>query len=117
MTDQGTGAAPWLAISAHSPREGPNPIREVRRRFEREAVALQHILPGVHVGRADFLRYLASAVLLDAGAALQEGCLLRSFSEIARFRFAQYWGSYRGNHEHRNLSRREKDLYFYPKGR
>ena len=35
MTDQGTGAAPWLAISAHSPREGPNPIREVRRRFDR----------------------------------------------------------------------------------
>jgi uncharacterized Ntn-hydrolase superfamily protein len=34
MTDQGTDAAPWLAISHHVPLEGPNPIIEVRRRFE-----------------------------------------------------------------------------------
>lgn len=33
-TDQGTDAAPWLAISHTTPREGPNPIVEVRRRFD-----------------------------------------------------------------------------------
>lgn len=34
MTDQGTPRAPWLAISHTTPREGPNPIVEVRRRFD-----------------------------------------------------------------------------------
>lgn len=34
MSDQGTEAAPWLAISEHAPREGPNPIPEVRRRYD-----------------------------------------------------------------------------------
>ena len=34
ITDEGTEAAPWLAISHHAPREGPNPIPEVRRRFD-----------------------------------------------------------------------------------
>ncbi len=27
----------------------------------------------------------------------------------------QYWGAYRGNHEHRKLSRSVKYKYFYPK--
>jgi imidazolonepropionase-like amidohydrolase/uncharacterized Ntn-hydrolase superfamily protein len=34
VTDQGTNGGPWLAISEHSPREGPNPIPAVRRRFD-----------------------------------------------------------------------------------
>lgn len=34
MTDQGTAAAPWLALSHTTPREGPNPVVELRRRFD-----------------------------------------------------------------------------------
>ena len=34
MSDQGTERAPWLAISHTTPREGPNPVGEVRRRYD-----------------------------------------------------------------------------------
>ena len=34
VSDQGTPRAPWLAISATNPREGPNPILEIRRRYD-----------------------------------------------------------------------------------
>ncbi len=34
MTDQGTAGAPWLALSHTTPREGPNPVTELRRRFD-----------------------------------------------------------------------------------
>lgn len=34
VTDQGTDAAPWLAISEQRPLGGGNPIPEVRRRFD-----------------------------------------------------------------------------------
>ncbi|MDX1495805.1 MAG: DUF1028 domain-containing protein, partial [Longimicrobiales bacterium] len=34
ITDQGTAAAPWLALSHTTPREGPNPVTELRRRFD-----------------------------------------------------------------------------------
>ena len=34
MTDQGTPAAPWLALSETNVREGPNPIIELRRRYD-----------------------------------------------------------------------------------
>jgi uncharacterized Ntn-hydrolase superfamily protein len=34
LTDQGTSAAPWLALSVTNAREGPNPIIELRRRYD-----------------------------------------------------------------------------------
>ena len=88
---------------------------KVKARYEREAIALQHILPEVHVRFPDFLRYVFSAVLLDMGTALQEKKLLKVFSEILAFRVMQFWGVYRGNHEHRRLSREMKERYFYPR--
>ncbi len=88
---------------------------KVRMRFQREAVALRHIMPEVHVLLADFFRFYTSAVLMDAGAALKEGVFWKRIREIVLFRLMQYWGSYRGNHEHRKLSERLREAYFYPK--
>lgn len=88
---------------------------KVQVRYEREALALRAIMPEVHVSFADFLRYYASSVLHDCGAALQERRLLRTGSSILTFRLMQFWGSYRGNHEHRRLSRNMKERYFYPR--
>ena len=42
---------------------------QVGRRFEREAIALQHIMPEVELARRDVVRYFFSAVLLDMGEA------------------------------------------------
>ena len=86
----------------------------MRRRFEREAIALQKIMPQIHVSLADTLRYIASSIRHDIRHARAHGGLRGRLGEIARYRFAQYTGSYRGNHEHRRLSRAEKDHYFYP---
>ena len=88
---------------------------QVRRRFEREAIALQHIMPEVHLSRADVLRYFFSAVFLDVGAALQQRCLRENFKHILLYRFMQFTGSFRGNHFHRQMSRELKESYFYPR--
>ncbi len=87
---------------------------KVRLRYQREAIALQAIMPQVHVTATDFLRYFFSALMLDCGAALEQRCLTRRFGEIFMFRLMQYWGTYRGNHEHRKLSHAAKEAYFYP---
>jgi len=87
---------------------------QVRRRFEREAIALQKIMPQIHVGAFDTLRYIASSVRHDWRRARAQGRALALLPEIVRYRVAQYTGSYRGNHEHRRLSRAEMDHYFYP---
>jgi glycosyltransferase involved in cell wall biosynthesis len=87
---------------------------QVRRRFEREAIALQRIMPQIHVSPLDLMRYLASSIVYDLRHARRERRAVALLAEIARYRFAQYVGSYKGNHEHRKLSRAEKDIYFYP---
>lgn len=90
----------------------------VRRRFEREAIALQHIIPEIQMTFIDFLSYFSSAVWLDMRALLRERDALprlRHLPEIVLFRLMQFWGSYRGNHEHRQLSQRRKEAYFYPR--
>jgi len=87
----------------------------VRRRYEREAIALQYIMPQIHVGFRDFVRYFASAVLLDVSAAIEQRVARRKLREIVMFRLMQYWGTYQGNHEHRKSSREMKEVYFYPR--
>lgn len=87
---------------------------QVRRRFEREAIALQQIMPNVHVGWFDTLRYTMSSIWGDLKKAAESKQLTSNFTSIIRYRYYQYTGSYRGNQQHRKLSQTEKDQYFYP---
>ena len=87
---------------------------QVRRRFEREAIALQKIMPQVHVNLFDTLRYVFSSVAKDMRNALRMGVSLHKVPDIVRYRWNQYLGSYKGNHTHRKLSHQEKEKYFYP---
>jgi glycosyltransferase involved in cell wall biosynthesis len=89
--------------------------RQVRLRYEREAIALQRIMPEFHFSFLDFIRYYISSVLSDLSSALREKVFLRKTGEIFMFRLMQFWGTYKGNHEHRKLSASRKRNYFYPK--
>lgn len=87
---------------------------QVRRRFEREAIALQKIMPQVHVGLIDVCRYVLASVWKDwinARKANPKGSLV----DIVRYRWNQYVGGWKGNHQHRKLSHTEKEKYFFPR--
>jgi len=99
------------AVVFHIHRES---FAQTKRRYERESIALQHIMPEIHISFLDMLRYFSAAVRSDFSDAMSEGRFLRELSGIVKFRFAQYWGTYRGNHEHRKLSRKRKENYYYP---
>ena len=88
--------------------------RSVRRRFEREAIALQKIMPEVHLSRLDMLRYTVTSIAMDWRSALRHGQFTRSWRSTVLYRINQYIGSYKGNHEHRKLSQKQKDHFFYP---
>jgi len=87
---------------------------QIQRRFEREALALQRIMPQVHVGPWDQARYFLTSVYKDWRCASREGVWLRAALDILRYRWYQYRGVYKGNHQHRKLSHREKEKYFFP---
>ena len=87
---------------------------QVRRRFEREALALQSILPEVHLSRLDVLRCVLTSVIGDWRAAARNGVRSTARVDMLRYRWNQYLGSYKGNHDHRRLSQRAKERFFYP---
>lgn len=88
--------------------------KQVRRRYEREAIALQKIMPHVHVNRFDTARYIASSVWRDWLRAARDGVWVRHALDIVRYRWNQYLGAFVGNHQHRKLSHAEKERYFFP---
>ncbi len=88
---------------------------QVKVRYEREAYALQSIMPGIHFTLKDFLTYFLVGVRQDLKVARQKKCLSTNWKDIIIFRFMHYWGTYKGNHEHRKLSQKMKYHYFYPK--
>lgn len=88
--------------------------QQTRRRYEREAIALQKIMPEVHITKYDTFRYLTAGVLSDFSEAIREGCFLNNMFSIIKFRSAQYLGTYIGNHEHRVMSKVRKEIYYYP---
>jgi rhamnosyltransferase len=89
--------------------------RQVRLRYEREAIALQSIMPEVHFSLGDFFRFLTAGIFSDFSHALKEKQFFHKCGEIVAFRCMQYWGAYKGNHEHRKLSYQKKHSYFYPR--
>jgi rhamnosyltransferase len=88
--------------------------KQVKIRYEREAYALQRIMPEVHFSFLDFVSYFISGIVADSVAAKQHKVFLSKIGEICLFRFNQYWGTYCGNQEHRKLSIKMKRQYFYP---
>ena len=71
-------------------------------------------MPQVHVSRYDTIRYISSSIFNDWKCAWQEKVWLQKASNIVFYRFNQYFGAYKGNHEHRELSRKEKEKIFFP---
>lgn len=87
---------------------------QVRRRFEREAIALQKIMPQVHVGFFDTLRYVATSVWKDWRSARRSADGGSKLKDVLHYRWNQYLGSWKGNHQHRKFSHAEKEKYFFP---
>lgn len=88
---------------------------KVKTRYEREAVALQVIMPEVHIGFGDFMRYVTAGIMFDLSEALGQRVFWKEAGNIFMFRLMQYWGSYKGNNDHRKLSQERKNRYFYPR--
>ena len=89
--------------------------KSVRRRYERESVALQKIMPEVQITLYDLVYFILIGVLKDLKAAFRRKVFLSEFYGIICYRFNQFMGSYHGNHITREASNKMKQEYFYPR--
>ena len=89
--------------------------RQIKIRYEREAIALRKILPSIRITRFDMLKYIVVGVVKDIRAAIRQKVLYEEAFGILLFRVCQYYGSYAGNRASSQLSRKMKHKYFYPR--
>jgi len=87
---------------------------QVKVRYEREAVALQKIMPEIRVSIIDTIHFIIIGILKDIRVSIRKKVFFKEFISIFMFRLCQYYGSYRGNHLCRKLSNKAKIKYFYP---
>ncbi len=87
---------------------------QVQKRFEREALALQQIRPELTMRKRDLFRYLLKGVGTDLQHARSNRIPLHQWPKVWRYRSAQYWGSYNGNRQSRQISASLRESYFYP---
>jgi glycosyltransferase involved in cell wall biosynthesis len=99
------------AVVFHHHRES---WAQIRRRFEREALALRTIMPEVQLSWTDVVRCVIASTLGDWRAARLNGIRSTPPIDMLRYRWNQYLGSLKGNKEHRVLSRKAKERFFYP---
>ena len=88
--------------------------KQIQRRFEREALALQQISPEILLRRRDIIRYFSRAVYGDIMKDVSNAIKPVNLYKIVRYRLHQYLGSYYGNHLHKKVSSELRDTYFYP---
>jgi glycosyltransferase involved in cell wall biosynthesis len=88
--------------------------RQVKRRYEREALALQQIMPELHFTGFDAIKCFLFGLGADFGEMRLGHLAPRTLSEICAFRFCQFYGAWRGYHLHREVTKERKQKYFYP---
>ncbi|QYK03923.1 glycosyltransferase [Shewanella zhangzhouensis] len=88
---------------------------KIKIRYEREAVALQQIMPQVQISFFDMISYILVGIAKDIKKAITEKIFFQEIKSIFAFRVAQYYGAYVGNKMHRKLSQSMKYKYFYPR--
>ena len=71
-------------------------------------------MPEIQLGILDIIVFICVSVTSDSRAAIADGCFFKEFFGIIKFRLAQFTGSFRGNHDHRELSKKRKENYFFP---
>jgi len=84
-------------------------------RYERESIALQQIMPEIQLSSFDICKFILVGILKDIKEAFKQKVLFKELYSIIRFRFCQYIGAYRGNHNNRKISKSMKEKYFYPR--
>ena len=89
----------------------------VYNRYRREAMALRRIYPETNFNLYDFFRLTFTNIFSDLWHAARESMLLKSFSSIFWFRFAQFRGTYMGHRETSLVTPQLRETFYYARER
>lgn len=86
----------------------------IKRRYEREAIALRRIVPDSHMYAVEFVQYLARQVWGDLRALFRQRKSIVLVPEILMFRTMQYWGTFRGMNARSDVTQQILHKFYFP---
>ncbi len=89
--------------------------RGIYNRYRREGMAFKALYPQESFRFRDFIRLWTTNVWNDWQAAARQGLLARELWKTARFRYNQFWGTYRGYRGSGPLTWQLKQTFYYPR--
>ena len=89
-------------------------LNQIRKRYEREALAMKQILPNSQFSFWHFVKMAISSTVSDLIQAKHDKVLLKKAGSIIQFRFQQYWGTYQGFHYIGNINPQLHQSFYYP---
>lgn len=87
---------------------------QIQNRYRREAIAMRAIDEHAKFSRFDFVKLLQRNILNDCRAARKQGVLRENIASIAKFRYNQLLGTYRGYNDPPEVSAELKKRFYYP---
>lgn len=88
--------------------------QQIYNRYRREAVALKQILPNSQFTLRDFISMWFQKAAGDLVQAYRDRVLLQEWFDILRFRYLQYWGTWRGYRYSGKIDTQLHQHFYYP---
>jgi glycosyltransferase involved in cell wall biosynthesis len=106
----------WLAYAAQSEiiHVHEESWAQVQNRYRREAIAMRHIDKHAHFNLTDFIRLFLVNAIADGRVALAQGVFRKELGSILRFRFNQFWGTYKGYHGSPEITAQLRQRFYFP---
>lgn len=89
---------------------------KIKNRYQREAIALSKLIPGIKFVFTDFCFLLFTNITSDLIQAINKKVLIREWRWIFVFRFMQFYGTYLGHRQKGLVSKELKDRFYFPNG-
>lgn len=91
-------------------------LQKIKNRYRREAIALKHIMPKLHISFWDFVRLFITNSCSDFYHCVRKGSISSEWRSIIGFRYMQFHGTYLGHKHKGEISRELKNRFYYPNG-
>lgn len=106
----------WLAYAADSEivHVHEESWSQVQNRYRREALAMRRIDQHAHFNLTDFLRLFVGNSIADLRVALSEGVFRKELASVLKFRFNQFWGTYKGYHGSPEITAALRQRFYFP---
>lgn len=89
-------------------------LLQVKRRYQREAIAMKQILPNSVFSFANFIWMWIRTSLNDLNQARHEKVFFKHWWRIILFRLMQYWGTFQGFHYAGKIDQSLHRTFYYP---